>query len=152
TPALGNLVASIANSSGTDAAGNAYIGANGGGFTSYASVGGIFYAILHAATAVYAFSAPGAGGPWTQNGVLIGHNGPANPATLPLQTVIGGVVPATSAALEVQGAINSVGGTVSSRTLITTDAWNDTPALVNGWSKSGGAGYFKYRMGTNNTV
>jgi hypothetical protein len=68
TPALGNLIASVTNSTGTDAEGNAYLA----GTTTYEfnAAQNIFLAASLQQGALIGYSAAVAGGPWTQQGVL----------------------------------------------------------------------------------
>ncbi len=61
-PALGNLIQSVTNGTGTDATGNAYLTET----TVYEQVGGTFFATSLQAGAVAWFTAPAAGGPYTQ--------------------------------------------------------------------------------------
>jgi hypothetical protein len=126
TPALGNLILSVAGTAGTDALGNAFLP----GTATYS--GGVL-AVSYSGTGIEAWSASGPGGPWSNTG-----------GTITLTAAVFDVF--ASAGINLDGTLTATAGTAADPTVITTDTWH-TLSLGASWS-----GTLQCRMNADRTV
>lgn len=134
TPALGNLIASITNNTGTDANGNAYLE----GITSYAISPSPNQAVQTDLGTISWFNAPGPGGPWTQINDLTLASSPFTNLIIGQDLVIG-------TNLVVNQNIQATLVTATNPTTFVAETWHDFPAGINGWG-NGTGGWKKFRL------
>jgi hypothetical protein len=134
TPALGNLIASMAYVGGTDPHGNAYLA----GTTSYFATGGGYQA-SQVFGGAFAFQiSTSYAGPYTEYGSI--DNGIFGSGTSVQFNLINAV------AFVFVGPLQATSGTPANPTLITTDTWH-TLSLQNSWT-----GVLQYKLEPNNRV
>lgn len=136
TPALGNLIASNAPTSGTDRFGNAYLA----GVANY-TPGTTFFAVQLFQANVFFYSATSGAGPWTQVGNIVCTGGASG---MQFQSSPGGFTFGG-------GALISLAGTATSPTQITTDTWHNM-TLVNGWTNNASFVASRYKLMENKSV
>lgn len=110
TPAAGNLVASRAATSGTDAFGNFYFP----GDAVYVFSSGTYFALQTWQTGIILSTATAPGGPYTAIGASLGFSAAGVQVT--------GALTASSG-LAVAGQLTANGGTAAAPTVISTDTW-----------------------------
>lgn len=151
TPAAGTLILSISATSGTDSAGNAYIG--GGAATYFYSGTTPLFAALLAGVELAFFHWSGTA--WTSLNAQVGiqgnvlnidsNNGISIAGSLLSVfsglAVTGGTTTDTldvTGASTLSGVVTATGGTPANPTKITTDTWQPINVFSNGWSATAG--------------
>jgi hypothetical protein len=153
TPASGNLIASVSNATGSDAAwtsgsGNAYLA----GVVTYLfdATHNVYISAAHVANGLNFARSTLASGPWISAGSQLtltptGLFLEANALTIAAGTTVQG-------GLAVNDFITATGGNSTTPTVITTDTWH-AASLLNGWANQGGGLYeCQYKLMEDNSV
>jgi len=159
----GNLVLSVNGNTAntTDSFGNVVLP----GTTTYADVGGTFYAMQTYSTNITLYSATSQAGPYSSQGIIEMQSGQGltirdlSGNGLSIDTSGGPIVidPTGSAAITIEGAltvtapITATSGTAASPTVITTDTWH-AMTLANSWANVAGFATARYRLTAANQV